>query len=109
MIDLFANTCHLAVGAQLSNNILIVVTLSEGQGLVNRFSRVGDDLLQLQRTELVPLVLGGFQGNAMRVCSNAVFILEGGLRSRWAIALTERRNLTTSSRGFTVAEMTRAS
>jgi hypothetical protein len=65
VVDLFAHTGHLSVNTELSNDILVVVALSEGQGLIDWLSRVGYNFLQLEWAKLVPLVLGGLQSDAM--------------------------------------------
>ena len=36
VVDLFSNTCHFAVFAELSQDVLVVLALPEGSRLVNR-------------------------------------------------------------------------
>ena len=81
----------------MSNDVLVVLALSESQGLINWFSRVSDDLIEFQGTQLVPFVFGGFQSDSMGICSDVVVILERGLRRSVDLAARGRDAATSYS------------
>ena len=67
MVDLFSNSGNLAIPSELTNNVLVVLALAESHGLINWVTGVGNNVLQLQWTKFVPLVLRSFQSNAVRL------------------------------------------
>lgn len=67
VVYLFADACDLAVRAKLSNDVLVVAALAELPVLVDLFLRVFDDVLQTQRTKLIPLVLGSLERNSVGI------------------------------------------
>ena len=67
MVDLLAHSRNLTVGSELTDDVLVVLALPECHGLVDWLVGIGNDVLQLQWTELVPFLLSGLQSDAMRL------------------------------------------
>ena len=91
VVDLFSYTGHFSVVAKLSNYILIVLALTESEGLINGLPGVGDDLFKSEGTKLVPFVLGGLQSNSLRICSHiliGIVVLQRGLWRHLLLWLT---------------------
>lgn len=78
MVDFLTHSCNLSVGAELTDDILVVLALSECQSLVDSLLGVRYDVFQLQRSKLIPFVLGCFQSYTVRVFG--VGHIEGLLR-----------------------------
>ena len=70
VVDFFADTLDATIRSQLANNELVVLRLAELQRLIDLLRRVGNDLFQLERAELAPLLL-----DSARRCSRLLLIL----------------------------------
>ena len=83
MVDLFAHTGHLTILAKLSDDVLVVVTLTEWLVLINLLLRMDDYILETEGTQLVPLVLRCLKGYSVRIIVEGVFneLLSQSLRS----------------------------
>lgn len=80
MVDFLSDSGNLAIRSELSDDVLVILALSECQGLVDSLLGVGNDVLQLQRSKLVPFVLSCFQSDTVRIVS--VGHIESLLRDR---------------------------
>ena len=63
MIDLLANTLNSAVITNLSNNVLVILTLAKGQTLIDWFTTIGNNILKLEWTKLSPFFLNSFKSD----------------------------------------------
>lgn len=99
VVNFLSNTSHLAVFSELSQNVLIVLALSKGSRLVNGLTRVPHDVFQFQRTELVPLLLSGLQGNTVRLLRASI---AEWIRLRGLSAGAGRRRMVSSRRWLVI-------
>lgn len=67
MVDLFSDTRNFTVTTKLADDVLVVLALAECHGLVDWLIGVGNDVLKLERAELVPLLLSGLQSDSVRL------------------------------------------
>lgn len=72
VVDLLSNSSHLAVLTELSQDVLVVFALSEGSGLVDGLLRVSHDILEFERSQLVPFLLSGLQSNSVRLLRSGI-------------------------------------
>ena len=75
MIDLLADTCNLTIGAKLTDDVSIVLALAKGHALINWLLRVAYDILKPQWSQFVPLILGCFESNTVRIIGACLYII----------------------------------
>ena len=74
MINFFSNSCNLSVRSELSYNIFVILGLSKCFGLVDRFSRVLNDIFKTKRSKFIPFVFSRFQSNTMGIFTTHIII-----------------------------------
>ena len=61
IVDLFANTGNAAFGVHLTLNMRIISRSTKWQIAVDGNRTIGNDLLKVERAELIPFVLNSFE------------------------------------------------
>ena len=72
MIYFFSNSCYFSVTCKLTNNVLIVRTLTEFHRLINWFLRVLYNILKSKWSELIPFIFCSFKSNPLRIFTKTI-------------------------------------
>ena len=91
MVDFLAYTSDFAVLTELSDNVSIVFALAECHTLVNWLLGVTNNIFESERSKLIPLILGCFQGHSVRVLSTCLNVFVVNLGRSWNRLLLGRR------------------